>query len=74
MSYHPINVDRVGLKIMGIQFSDAALFNDALQAIGSNMFEDFEPTPKGIEIIRDYMSDTIDLAELLRLTRSKAYA
>jgi len=74
MSYHPINVDRVSLKIMGVQFPSAALFNDALQAIGSNMFEDFEPTPKGIEIIRDYMSGSIDLPELLRLTRSKAYA
>ncbi len=73
MSYHPINVDRDGLKIMGVPFQDATLFNDALQAIGSNMFEDFEPTPRGIEIIRDYMSDTIDLPELLRLTRSKAY-
>jgi putative transcriptional regulator len=73
MGYHPINVDRDGLKIMGIQFPDAALFNDTLQAIGSNMFEDFEPTPRGIEIIRDYMSGAIDLPELLRLTRSKAY-
>jgi putative transcriptional regulator len=74
MGYHPIDVDRDGLKIMGIPFPDAALFNDALQAIGSNMFEDFEPTPKGIEIIRDYMAGAIDLSELLRLTRSKAYA
>jgi len=74
MGYHPIKVDRDGLKIMGVQFPDVALFNDALQAIGSNMFEDFEPTPRGIEIIRDYMSGAIDLPELLRLTRSKAYA
>jgi len=74
MGYHPINVDRAGLNIMGVQFPDAALFNDALQAIGSNMFEDFEPTPKGVAIIRDYMAGAIDLPELLRLTRSKAYA
>jgi len=74
MGYHPIKVDRDGLKIMGVQFPDAALFNDALQSIGSNMFEDFEPTSRGIEIIRDYMSGAIDLPELLRLTRSKAYA
>ena len=74
MSYHPIKIDREGLTIMGIQFPDADLFNDALQAIGSNMFEDFKPTPRGIEIIRDYMSGAIDLPELLRLTRSKAYA
>jgi hypothetical protein len=74
MGYHPIKVDRDGLKIMGVQFPDAALFNDALQSIGSNMFEDFEPTSRGIEIIRDYMSGAIDLSELLRLTRSKAYA
>jgi len=73
MAYHPIDVDRSAWKIMGVPFPDAVLFNDALQAIGSNMFEDFEPTPRGIEIIRDYLPGAIDLPELLRLTREKAY-
>lgn len=59
---------------MGVPFPDPALFNDALQAIGSNMFEDFEPTPRGVEIIRDYLSGAIDLPEVLRLTRGRAYA
>lgn len=74
MAYQPIPVDRDMLTIMGVPFPDPVLFNDALQAIGSNMFEDFEPTPRGIAILRDYLCGGIDLPELLRLTREKAYA
>jgi putative transcriptional regulator len=74
MAYRPIDIDRNRREIMGVPFPDPALFNDALQAIGSNMFEDFEPTPRGVEIIRDYLSGAIDLPEVLRLTRGRAYA
>jgi hypothetical protein len=59
---------------MGVPFLDPALFNAALQTLGSNMFEDFEPTPRGMEIIRDGLSGAIDLPELLRLTKERAYA
>jgi putative transcriptional regulator len=38
------------------------------------MFEGFEPTPKGIEIIRDYISDKITFGQLIKLTKEKAYA
>jgi hypothetical protein len=37
------------------------------------MFEGFEPTPKGIEIIRDYILNKITLVELVDFTKKKAY-
>ena len=38
------------------------------------MFEGFEPTPKSIEIIRDYLADTITIEQLEKLAKEKAYA
>jgi putative transcriptional regulator len=37
------------------------------------MFEGFEPTPKGIEIIRDYVIGKISLKELVTFAKEKAY-
>jgi len=37
------------------------------------MFEGFKPTPKGIEIIRDYVIGKISLTELVALAKQKAY-
>jgi len=74
MAYTPIEIDRNKLTIMGIQFPNLDALNRAANAIGSNMFEGFEPTPKSIEIIRDYLSSKITLEKLVQLTREKAYA
>jgi hypothetical protein len=37
------------------------------------MFEGFKPTPKGIEIIRDYVTGKITLTELVAFAKQKAY-
>jgi putative transcriptional regulator len=37
------------------------------------MFEGFSPTPKGIEIIRDYVIGKITLNELVAFAKEKAY-
>jgi putative transcriptional regulator len=58
---------------MGVQFSDLKTLENTANAIGSNMFEGFKPTPKGIEIIRDYMSGRITLTELIKFAKEKAY-
>jgi hypothetical protein len=36
-------------------------FQTTTAAIGSNMFEEFQPTAKGNEIIRDYVTGKITL-------------
>jgi len=74
MAYKPIEIDRQNLTIMGIKFSDLDTLNSAANAIGSNMFEGFEPTARSIEIIRDYLSKEITLDQLIQLSRDKAYA
>ena len=74
MAYKPIEIDRQNLTIMGIRFSDIDTLNSAANAIGSNMFEGFEPTTRSIEIIRDYLSKKITLEQLINLSKDKAYA
>ena len=74
MAYKPIEVDRQNLTILGVRFPDLDTLNSAANAIGSYMFEGFEPTPKSIELIRDYLSDRITLVQLVQLTKEKAYA
>ena len=48
---------------MGVKFEDLKTFEGTTNALGSNMFEGFKPTPKGIEIIRDYVTDKISLSD-----------
>ena len=74
MSYKPIEIDRENLTIMGINFSSVDNFEATLNALGTVMFEGFDPTPKSIEIIRDYLSDKITIVQLVQLTKDKAYA
>jgi len=59
MAYKPIEIDRQNLTIMGVRFSDIDTLNSAANAIGSNMFEGFEPTPRLVEIYRDYREGKI---------------
>lgn len=72
--YKPIEIDRDKLTLMGVQFADLKTLESTANAIGSNMFEGFEPTPKGIVLIRDYVIGEITFAEFIRLAKDKAYA
>ncbi|MEI6348357.1 MAG: antitoxin VbhA family protein [Bacteroidota bacterium] len=69
----PIDIDRNKLTIMGVKFSDLKILESTANAIGSNMFEGFKPTPKGIGIIRDYVIGKITLTELIKFAKEKAY-
>lgn len=71
--FNTIKVDRIKLTIMGVQFSDSKTLEHTANAIGSNMFEGFIPTPKGVELIRDYISGKISLAELVDSAKLKKY-
>ena len=71
--FNTIEIDRSSLTIMGVKFSDLKTLESTANAIGSNMFEGFKPTPKGIEIIRDYVTGKISLTELVEFAKQKAY-
>ena len=72
--YKTIEINRKNLTIMGIKFPDLRTLENSASAIGSNMFEGFEPTPKSIEIIRDYIMDKISFLQLVQMAKRKAYA
>jgi putative transcriptional regulator len=74
MPYKPLELDRQNLTIMGVNFSSVSDFESTVNAIGTVMYEGFEPTPKSIEIIRDYIVGKITLGQLIQLTKEKAYA
>jgi hypothetical protein len=74
MPYVPIEIDREKLTIMGVNFGSINNFDAAVNALGTVMFEGFDPTPRSIEIIRDYLANNITLGQLIQLTKEKAYA
>lgn len=71
--FNTIEIDRNNLTIMGVKFENLKTFEGTVNALGSNMFEGFQPTPKGIEIIRDYVTGKISLSELVTFAKQKAY-
>ena len=71
--FKTIEIDRKNLTIMGVKFSDLRTLESTANALGSNMFEGFKPTSKGIEIIRDYVTGEITLNELVTFAKLKAY-
>jgi len=73
MAYVPIVINRKDLTIMDVPFPDLATLETTAEAIGTNMFEGFMPTKKGIEIIRDYCLGIITLAQLMVAAQEKAY-
>jgi len=71
--FKTIKINREELTILGVKFPDLRTLEITANAIGSNMFEGFEPTPKSIEIIRDYLLDKITMADLIKFTKNKLY-
>ncbi len=71
--FQTIEIDRSKLTIMGVQFSNLRTLESTANAIGSNMFEGYKPTAKGIEIIRDYVIGKISLSEFVAFAKEKAY-
>lgn len=54
---------------MGVPFPDLKTLDNNANAIGTNMFEGFEPTPKGIALIRDYVIGKITFAEFVKFAK-----
>ena len=52
--YKTIEIDRENLTIMGVQFSNLKSLENTANAIGTNMFEGFEPTKELIQLYVDW--------------------
>ena len=74
MPYTPIAINRNKLTILDVPFPNLESLESTAEAIGSNMFEGFQPTRKGIEIIRDYCLGKLTFAQLATLAKEKSYA
>jgi len=73
MTFNPVLINREELTFCGVTFPDLETLNKTANAVGTNMFEGFEPTPNGIEIIRDYVMDKISLADLIYKVKKRSY-
>ena len=63
--YKTLDIDRRNLTIMGVKFSDLKSLESTANAIGTNMFEGFEPTKELIQLYVDWKSGLISEALLL---------
>ena len=72
--YKPIQIDREKLSIMGVLFPDIKTLDNVANAIGSNMFEGFEPTESQIMLIRDYVMNKISFLQLVETAKNTGYA
>lgn len=67
--HKPIPIDRGNLRIMGVSFPDLTTFNRTANAIGSNMYEGFDPTVDSIALIRDYVMSKITLQQFVEAAK-----
>ena len=63
--YKTIEIDRKNLTLMGVKFSNLKALENTANAIGSNMFEGFEPTTELIQLYVDWSSGTIPESDFL---------
>lgn len=63
--YKAIEIDRENLTLLGVKFTDLAKLERTANAIGSNMFEGFEPTTELIQLYLDWSSGSIPDSDLL---------
>lgn len=63
--YKSIEINKEKLTIMGVQFSDLETLTATANAIGTNMFEGFEPTKELIQLYVDWKTGIISETDLL---------
>ncbi len=57
--YKTIEIGRENLTLMGVKFSNLKNLESTANAIGSNMFEGFEPTTELIQLYVDWSTGII---------------
>ena len=63
--YKTIDIDRENLTIMGVKFSNLKSLESTANAIGTNMFEGFEPTKELIQLYVDWKTELISETDFL---------
>ncbi len=57
--YKPIEINRENLTIMGVKFHNIRSLESTANALGTNMFEGFEPTKELIQLYLDWKNGEI---------------
>lgn len=63
--YKTIDIDRKNLTLMGVKFSDLKTLENTANAIGTNMFEGFEPTKELIQLYVDWKTGIVTESDFL---------
>lgn len=63
--YKSIEIDRENLTLMGIKFPDIESLESTANALGTNMFEGFEPTKEIVELYLNWKNGKIVESEFL---------
>jgi len=63
--YNPLKIDRENISMMGVKFPDLASLEATAKAIGSNMYEGFEPSPALIQLYLEWKQGKISPAVFL---------
>lgn len=64
--YKMLEIDRENLTLMGVKFPDLRSLENTANALGTNMFEGFEPTKELIELYLDWKNGEIKESVFLR--------
>ena len=63
--YKTIDIDRKNLTLMGVKFSDLKTLENTANAIGTNMFEGFEPTKELVQLYVGWKTGIIAESDFL---------
>ncbi len=63
--YRTLEIDREKLTLMGVQFPNLKALESTANAIGTNMFEGFQPTEELIKLYLDWKNGDINESDLL---------
>jgi putative transcriptional regulator len=58
---------------MGVPFPDRATLESTANAIGSSMFEGFEPTMGSVTLIRDYVMNRITFLQFVEAAKNTVH-
>ncbi len=63
--YRTLEIDREKLTLMGVQFPNLKALESTANAIGTNMFEGFQPTAELIKLYLDWKNGDINESDFL---------
>jgi putative transcriptional regulator len=64
--YKSIEIDRKNLTLMGVKFTNLTELENTANAIGTNMFEGFEPSKELVQLYHDWKTELVSESDFLK--------